>query len=213
MKVTPYNNGIYGATTYLICDEKTKEAALIDCTSSVEEIKNEIKKQKLNLKYILITHGHFDHIYCLSKMKSFFPNVQILMNKEDMPLLENVGAQCSMAGVDDVNVPCIDGFIDDNSKNLKLGDYDIKIISTPGHSRGGTCYLIDKMLFSGDTLFKFSIGRCDLFGGSIEKIEKSIKEKLFVLDDNTFVFPGHGESTTISYEKKYNQYFGSNYNG
>ncbi len=88
---------------------------------------------------------------------------------------------------------------------------EIKIIETPGHSKGGVCYLIKDVLFSGDTLFLDSIGRCDLFGGSIKDIEKSIKEKLFVLDDNITVYPGHGEKTTIGYEKRYNHYFGSNY--
>ena len=211
MKIQPFDNGIFGAITYLIYDENTKEAALVDCTCRPADIQEEIKKNKLNLKYILITHAHFDHVYCLSKMKSMFQNTQILMSKEDLYLLDNIHTQCTMAEVEDITVPCIDGFIDENSKNLKLGELEIKIIQTPGHSKGGVCYLINNVLFSGDTLFKDSIGRCDLFGGSIEEIEKSIKEKLFKLYDNITVYPGHGEQTTIGHEKKYNPYFGEMY--
>ncbi len=210
MEVKAFPNGIFGATTYLIYDKKTLEGAIIDCTSSTDEIENIIKTKKINLKYILITHGHFDHVYCVSKLKTKFPDAQVLMHKLDMPLLGQVETQCNMAGVDTIKVPCIDGLIDEESKNLKLADKELKIIHTKGHSKGGVCYLIENKLFSGDTLFKDSIGRCDLFGGDFKEIEKSIKEKLFKLDEGITVYPGHGEKTTIGYEKKYNPYFGSN---
>jgi len=212
MEIISYPNGIYGATTYLVYDKNSKDAALIDCTSSIDEISNKIKNENLNLKYILITHGHFDHVYCLSKMKEKFPQALIMMHKDDLPLLNQVETQCNMAGVANIQLPCIDGLLDEASKNLNLGGNKIKIIHTKGHSKGGVCYLINNYLFSGDTLFQNSIGRCDLFGGSIEEIEKSIKEKLFTLPDDTIVYPGHGDFTTIKYEKQFNQYFGSNYN-
>ena len=212
MQIIPYDNGIYGATTYLVFDETSKEGFLVDCTSAINEIETEIKKNKINLKYILITHGHFDHVYCLSKIKEKFPKIPIFIHKDDMPLINSIGSQCQMAGIEEIKIPCIDGLLDENSKNLKIGNYEIKIIPTKGHSKGGVCYLIDDILFSGDTLFKNSIGRCDLYGGSLEEIEKSIKEKLFTLDENTIVYPGHGDSTSIGYEKKFNSYFGSNYN-
>ena len=115
-----------------------------------------------------------------------------------------------MAGIENIEIPCVDGLLDENTKNLRLGENEIKVIHTKGHSKGGVCYLIGNILFSGDTLFKGSIGRCDLFGGDFKEIEKSIKEKLFVLDEDTVVYPGHGDKTTISYEKKFNPYFGSN---
>ena len=207
MEIKAYPNGIYGATTYLVSDESSKEAILIDCTSSVDEIEKEIKNKKLNLKYILITHGHFDHCYCLSKMKEKFPLSQILIHKDDVSLLDRIDIQCQMADIPAITLPCVDGLIDENTKNLKLGEYDIKIIHTKGHSKGGVCYLINNILFSGDTLFKDSIGRYDLFGGNYAEIISSIKDKLFTLNDNIKVFPGHGEATTIGYEKKYNPYF------
>jgi len=131
-----------------------------------------------------------------------------LINKEDLALLNQLPNQCSMACVEEIKVPCIDGLIDENSRNLKLGDNEIKVISTPGHTQGGVCYLLNNIIFTGDTLFRESVGRCDLYGGDFNKIEKSIKEKLFKLDNNITVYPGHGESTDISHEKKYNPYFG-----
>ncbi len=207
MQIIPYENGIFGATTYLLYDEKSQDALLIDCTCSVDEIISKIKEKKLNLKYILLTHGHFDHVYCLSKIKEKFPQVISFINKDDLELLNQVETQCLMAGVDQIKVPCVDGLLDENTKNLKIGNTEIKVIKTPGHTKGGVCYLIDNNLFSGDTLFYETIGRCDLFGGSIKDIEKSIKEKLYVLPDNTIVYPGHGEKTTIEHEKRYNAYF------
>lgn len=211
MKVKIFPNGIYGAITYLIYDEISKEGAIIDCTCSIDEIKEIIKKEKINLKYILITHGHFDHTYCLSEAKETFPQTQILIHKDDMVLLENMSMQCQMAEIEDIEIPCVDALLDENSHNLTLGNNEIKIIHTKGHSKGGVCYLINDILFSGDTLFQGSIGRCDLWGGSMSEIEQSIKNKLFILDENTIVYPGHGDKTTIGYEKKYNSYFGSNY--
>ncbi|MBR1616986.1 MBL fold metallo-hydrolase [bacterium] len=211
MKIIPFDNGIYGAITYLVYDEKSKEGVIIDCTSYPKQLKEEIEKNNVNIKYILITHGHFDHVYCLNQIKTKFPNALIMMNKNDLSLLNTLETQCAMAGVENVNLPCIDGLLDENSQNLKIGEYSIKIIHTPGHSKGGMCYLIGDNLFSGDTLFRVSIGRCDLMGGSLQEIEKSIIEKLFELDENIKVYPGHGESTTIGYEKKYNPYFGLNY--
>lgn len=211
IEVKIFPNGIYGAITYLIHDKKTLEGAIVDCTCSVEEIEAEIKKKNIKLKYILITHGHFDHVYCIKKMKEKFKDTPVFMHKDDMPLLNQVGQQCNMVGVEEIQVPCIDGLLDEKSRNLTLGENEIKVIHTKGHSKGGVCYLIDNTLFSGDTLFRSSIGRCDLYGGDFKEIEESIKEKLFVLDENTVVYPGHGDRTTIEYEKKYNPYFGSNY--
>ena len=210
MEIKVFPNGVYGAITYLVYDKTSKEALIVDCTSSVEEIEKIIKEENLNLKYILITHGHFDHVYCVSEMKEKFSTAQVLIHKDDMDLLEQVPMQCEMMGLDGIKVPCIDGLMDENSHNLTLGDKEIKVIHTKGHSKGGVCYLIENVLFSGDTLFKDSIGRCDLYGGSFEEIGQSIKEKLFTLDENIIVYPGHGDETTIGYEKKYNPYFGLN---
>ena len=208
MQIKTFQNGIYGAITYLIYDETSKEGAIVDCTCSIDEIADIVKKENINLKYILITHGHFDHVYCLPEAKKAFPLAQILIHKEDMILLDKIDLQCQMAEIEEIKLPCVDGLLGENSHNLTLGKNEIKVIHTKGHSKGGVCYLINDILFSGDTLFQGSIGRCDLWGGSMTEIEESIKEKLFTLDKNIVVYPGHGDKTTIEYEKKYNPYFG-----
>ena len=207
MQIKVFPNGIYGAITYLIYDEKTKEGALVDCTCSIDEIEEIVKREKINLKYILITHGHFDHVYCISQAKEAFPYAQILVHKDDEVLLDKIGVQCEMAEIEEIKIPCIDGLIGDKTHNLTLGENKIEIIHTKGHSKGGVCYLINNVLFSGDTLFQDSIGRYDLWGGSYEELEESIKEKLFKLDDEITVYPGHGDKTSIGHEKKYNPYF------
>ena len=137
MEIKSYPNGVFGATTYLVYDKESKEGVLIDCTCAVDEILNFIKQQNINLKYILITHGHFDHVYCLAEFKEKFPQIQVLMHKDDMPLLNQVANQCSMTGVEEIKVPCIDALINDDTKNLKIGNSEIKIIHTKGHSKGG----------------------------------------------------------------------------
>lgn len=206
MEIKAFDDGIYGATTYLCYDKTSLDAAIIDCTCSIDEIKAEIKEKKLNLKYILITHGHFDHVYCLKEAKLAFPMTPVLMNENDLELLNQVPIQCSMAGVEGIEVPCIDKFVDETT-DLKLGNTKIQVITTSGHSKGGVCYLIGDVLFSGDTLFLGSIGRYDLFGGSYSEIEQSIRGKLFKLADNIVVYPGHGPKTTIGKEKHSNPYF------
>jgi len=207
MEIKVFPNGIYGATTYLVWDKKSHEAVLIDATSSVNEIQKIVHHEKLNLKYILITHGHFDHVYCISEFKEKFPQAQALIHKDDLVLLNQVPVQCQMMDLPEITVPCIDGLMDEKSHNLKIGDKEIKVIHTKGHSKGGVCYLIENVLFSGDTLFRDSVGRCDLYGGDFNEIGDSIKNKLFILPENTIVYPGHGEETSIGYEKKYNPYF------
>lgn len=207
MDIRIFPNGIYGATTYLVFDEKSKEAVLIDATNAVSEIEEIVNEKKLDIKYILITHGHFDHVYALPEFKKVFPNAMILIHKDDVELIDNIAMQCEMAGLENVTLPCVDGLVSEESRNLKVGEVEIKIIHTKGHSKGGVSYLIGDMLFTGDTLFRASIGRSDLWGGDIKELEFSIRKKLYKLDDSIKVYPGHGDMTTIGYERKYNVYF------
>ena len=107
-------------------------------------------------------------------------------------------------GIEPVEIKSIKNFVNEGDV-FKIGDIEIKAISTPGHTKGGTCYIVGDKLFSGDTLFKGSVGRCDLPEGNFNDIVKSVKEKLFTLPDDTEVFTGHGAKTTIGFEKKYNE--------
>lgn len=187
---------------YLIIDENSKEAALIDCSYYDENILIELKRQNAILKYILLTHGHFDHI---SGLNNFSENVQVLMHFADKEWIEQVNNYLPMLNMPSMKIPRIDKYID-NDDIINLGDLKIKVIHTPGHTQGGVCFYVDGNLFSGDTIFKESVGRCDLPGGDFNQIVKSIEGKIFTLPDNTIIYPGHGKSTTVAWEKVHNSY-------
>lgn len=188
---------------YLVADEKSGEAVLIDATQDLPEIQKAVKDLGVKVKYILLTHGHFDHIWGLNSLKKSL-NAPAVICKDDLVISDNINEFTRLFGLPDSVPPKYDMYIKDGDEIL-LGSYKIKVIHTPGHTEGGVCYLVDGKLFSGDTLFRGSVGRTDLFGGNFGKLSDSIKNKLFKLDDKTEVFPGHGDMTTIGFEKKYNE--------
>ena len=188
---------------YLVADEKSSEAVLIDATQDLPEIQKAVKDLGVKVKYILLTHGHFDHIFGLNSLKKSL-NAPAVICKDDLVISDNINEFTRLFGLPDSVPPKYDMYIKDGDEIL-LGSYKIKVIHTPGHTEGGVCYLVDGKLFSGDTLFRGSVGRTDLFGGNFGKLSDSIKNKLFKLDDKTEVFPGHGDITTIGFEKKYNE--------
>lgn len=188
---------------YLVADEKSGEAVLVDATQDLPEIQKAVKDLGVKVKYILLTHGHFDHILGLNSLKKSL-NAPAVICKDDLVISDNINEFTRLFGLPDSVPPKYDMYIKDGDEIL-LGSYKIKVIHTPGHTEGGVCYLVDGKLFSGDTLFRGSVGRTDLFGGNFGKLSDSIKNKLFKLDDKTEVFPGHGDMTTIGFEKKYNE--------
>ena len=188
---------------YLVADDKSSEAVLIDATQDLPEIQKAVKDLGVKVKYILLTHGHFDHIFGLNSLKKSL-NAPAVICKDDLVISDNINEFTRLFGLPDSVPPKYDMYIKDGDEIL-LGSYKIKVIHTPGHTEGGVCYLVDGKLFSGDTLFRGSVGRTDLFGGNFGKLSDSIKNKLFKLDDKTEVFPGHGDMTTIGFEKKYNE--------
>ena len=205
-----YRAGVFETNNYLLIDEFTKEACLIDCAGDVDLISCDIEEAGAKLKYILLTHGHFDHIAGCNDFKARFPDAKLCIHKDDKVLLDNVTAQCAFFGMPNVKKPVADEFIDEKS-DLRLGNVKvIRVIETPGHTLGGLSFIIDGNLFSGDTLFFEEVGRCDLPGGSFKTLGESIKKKLFTLPDDTSVYPGHGHESTIGHEKEENAYFGRN---
>ena len=189
---------------YLIVDEKTKEAALIDCSSIDDRIDEEIEKQGANLKYILLTHGHFDHIAGI-RPNRFKNNPQIVMHKADLDWLNNANQYLPMFGMPEITIPKVDIFVEDGD-TIQLGSLEIKVLHTPGHTQGGVCYLVDGNLFSGDTIFREAVGRCDLEGGNFNQIVESIEDKIFTLPAKTVIYPGHGNITSVEWEKEHNRF-------
>ena len=190
---------------YLLIDEKTKEAVLIDCTQECEDIENTLKEYNATLKYILLTHGHFDHILGINGFKHKYSDCKVLVHEGDKMLMDKVEEFVKSFGINEAQIQEIDGYVEDN-QIIKFGENEIKVIHTPGHTKGGVCYLIGDKLFSGDTLFYESVGRTDLPDGHFGQIKSSIEERLFKLDDNIQVYAGHGPSTTIGHEKINNKF-------
>lgn len=203
MILKQYIAGPINANNYLVADEKSKEAVLIDCSEHVQKILDDVKELGLKVKYILLTHGHFDHVMGINSMKKEL-GAEVLINQKDEKQIEMTQTILKTFGIFVEKNPEYDKYIDKNTE-LKIGEIPIKIFETPGHTEGGLCYLIEGKLFSGDTLFRNYVGRTDLPGGNYAKLENSIKNVLYKLPDETEVFPGHNEMTTIGYEKKHNE--------
>lgn len=218
MILKKYNKiGSFGTNNYLLINEFSKEAALVDCTGELEQVKKDLADNNANLKYILLTHAHFDHIVACREFLENIKNpdgskVLLCLHKEDEVLLDNIKTQCAFFGLDPVEKPNVDIYIDEETDlNLGIeGSARIETLHTPGHTRGSVCFVIDNKLFSGDTLFYEEIGRCDLPGGDFKQIERSIREKLFGLSPVMEVYPGHGIESNIAHEKEFNCYFGKN---
>lgn len=186
---------------YLIIDEETKEAALIDCSAIDDNIRAELEAYGATLKYILLTHGHFDHIAGIRQN----PDVQVLMHKEDIGWVNNVNNYLPLMGMPPISIPHIDKYIEDN-EIIKLGNLEIKVIHTPGHTQGGVCFYVDGKLFSGDTIFREAVGRCDLEGGDFDQIVESIETRIFTLPPETIIYPGHERMTSVEWEKEHNRF-------
>lgn len=189
---------------YLLIDEATNEAVLIDCTQEDGDIEMVLREHDAKLKFILLTHGHFDHVLGVNYFKNKY-NCQVLLHEADKELVERMPEFARNFGLPPAETQKIDEYIKEDDV-IKFGQNKIKVIHTPGHTQGCVCYLISDDLFSGDTLFYECVGRTDLPGGSFKQIVSSIKEKLFVLDDNIKVYPGHGPTSTIGHEKVNNQF-------
>lgn len=196
--------GIYQANCYIVHDEAVKEAAVIDPGGDFEEIRSYIEANDLKISYIILTHAHGDHIGALQELKSYSKAV-VCIHEGDLDMLKNKRQNLS-AEISGFPVEMAADRLLADGDELKLGETVLKVIHTPGHSRGGICIYCEGHLFSGDTLFACSIGRTDLEGGSFEEIIASIKEKLLVLPEATEVYPGHGPSSTILIEKKRNPF-------
>ena len=195
--------GEYAANCYVLTDDETKTALVIDPGVPSDELNDALLGY--NLKFILLTHGHFDHIFGCKSLKEIYPEAEICIHSDDLLCLSD--NEMNLAG-DFEETPGVtaDRILRDGDI-IDFSDTSIYVLNTPGHSPGSVCYIdkANKTIFSGDTLFCLTVGRTDFARGSFDDMMESVK-KLSGFDDDYTVYPGHNRSTTIGFERKRNRY-------
>jgi hydroxyacylglutathione hydrolase len=204
LKVVRIPAGIYAANCYLVYSESNKEGIIIDPGGDADDIIAEIKNLGLDIKYIILTHGHGDHIAGVREIKEY-TNAPVAIHKDDEHLLKNGKDNLSSIMAMGTVELTADILLDDGDE-ISFGDLNAKILHTPGHTPGGISIKIENSIFTGDTLFAGSVGRTDFEGGSFENIINSIKNKILEYPEDTVVYPGHGPSSTIKTEKATNPF-------
>lgn len=205
MNVTIIPVGMLGTNCYLL-ESKQKNCVIFDPGAQPDKIIAIIEKAGLTPVYILLTHGHHDHIGAVNKLYGRFPGVKVYIGVNDYDMITD--PQKSMAilrgqSANDFLIPQAETLEDGDE--ITVDELTLRVVSTPGHTKGGMCYLCGDLLFAGDTLFRRECGRCDLYGGNYQQMLNSLK-RLSELPGDYTVYPGHGESTILSEERSHNPY-------
>lgn len=204
MNIFRYMTGPIMVNTYLVFDE-TKKGFIVDPGGFSKQLAEKVSEENVEIEYIILTHGHGDHIGGVEDFKRIYKNAQVIAYCEEKPFMESADLNTSVELFGRPITVEVDQYVKDRD-TLKVGDMEMTFAFTPGHTPGGMSIIMKGVVFSGDTLFRASVGRTDFYGGDINKLLKSIRERLFVLPDDTVVLPGHMEETTIKYEKENNPF-------
>ncbi len=196
--------GELGTNCYILGDEEKQQAMVIDPGGDFKIIETHIKKLKLKIRYIVLTHGHIDHIGALSQLKKT-TGAEILIHSKDSAMLRDPHQNLSVFSGDSMVAGRADRLLGEGDV-IEFGTIKLEVLHTPGHTPGGISLLTDKMIFTGDALFCGSIGRTDFPGSSHQQLIGSIKEKLLTKDDDFVIYPGHGPSSTIGQERRNNPF-------
>ena len=196
------------ANCFIVGCKETLEAAVIDPGDEADKILQLVADLDLNVKTIINTHGHFDHVSANKGMHTA-TNAPILIHALDAPMLEQISASAANWGLSAEDSPPPERTINDGD-TITFGQITLKVLHTPGHTPGGVSLFTDGHVFVGDTLFAGSIGRTDFPGGDFATLKSSIQDKLFALGDDVRVYTGHGPETTIGHEKQHNPFVGVN---
>ena len=205
MKIQHSVLGMCATNTYYVYDDETKRGLIVDPADSPDTIIAKADSLSMIPEAILITHGHFDHVLAMNKVREHY-GIKVYAGLTEKQVLHdmamNLTSSFGMGQIFDADIYLKDG------EEFETAGYHIKAIEVPGHTIGGMCYYFDKqgVLFSGDTLFCESVGRSDFSGGSASALCRGIKDKLFILPEHTKVYPGHMDETTIGNEIKYNPF-------
>lgn len=205
LKIETITVGAFAMNSFLLMDPQSNEAIFIDPGGEADKLIKAVESKNLNLKCIINTHCHIDHVAELSIVKKHF-DVPFYIHRGDLSLLDNLKEQGGYFGIHIEGIPEVTSFLEDGD-HIQFGKFKGTILHTPGHSPGSISILIGDHVFVGDVLFLDSIGRTDLPGGDYDQLISTIRTKLFTLNDGTTVYPGHGPNTSIARERQYNPFF------
>lgn len=208
MKIKNLAVGSLMANCYIVSDESTRKAIVIDPGGDAKQIYETLQKDGLEAVAIINTHGHFDHVSGNKELMEL-TNAPLMIHEADAELLNNVAQSARVWGIPAENSPAPNRLLQEGDV-IEFGNTSLKVLHTPGHSPGGIALAGDGVVFVGDTLFRSSIGRTDLPGGNFDILRNSIHNKLFTLPDNTVVYCGHDRATEIGFEKQFNMFVGLN---
>ena len=199
-RIENYNNG---ENTYIVYDEVTKNAFVIDPGCKISDILNSASEDEINIKYIFLTHCHYDHIEYMEDLREK-TSALLVCSKNCANNIKNPSVNLSGAGLGFNIIAKDEEIVLDDGEDFVIDSMTVKCIYTPGHTDCSVCYLVENELFCGDTLFLRNCGRWDLPTGDENTLKKSVREKIYTLDDEITLHPGHGEKTTVGYEKNFN---------
>lgn len=206
MKILYFKTGPISVNTYIVYNEKSLDGFIIDPGGNYKRIKKECSDYGIKLKAQLLTHGHFDHCGACAELQK--EGIPVYIHKDDMEKLNN---SYNLAGMFNIsfNSFTAEKILNEGDK-FTIAEINIEVLHTPGHTSGSVCYIIENNIFSGDTIFKMSIGRTDFPGGDTKTLHKSIRDKIFKLKGDYNLYPGHDEFTTLDYERSNNPMFEEN---
>jgi hydroxyacylglutathione hydrolase len=200
--------GPLAVNCFILGDASAGEGVIIDPGDDAEKVLAAVKRMGIPIRYVINTHGHFDHVGGNRQVLAA-TGAQLLIHREDSSFLSRAADVATMYGLTTENSPPPDRFLEDGMK-ISFGGFTLKVLHTPGHTPGGCCLYLEEQgkVITGDTLFAEGVGRTDFPGSSHEALMEGIRTKLMTLPDSTVAYPGHGPSTTIGHEKRYNPYLG-----
>jgi glyoxylase-like metal-dependent hydrolase (beta-lactamase superfamily II) len=204
VEIAAFVVGPLQSNSYLVIDEASRRAAVIDPGMESEVVLDAVRRRGLCLDAVIVTHGHFDHVYSGALFKAT-TGAEVVMHPKDLPLLAEVPETARFFGIKAPVPPQPDRLVHEGD-TVAVGSLSLRVIETPGHTPGSISLSLDDAVFVGDTLFAGSVGRTDLTGGSLEALLHSIRTKLLALPDRTVVYAGHGPATTIGAERRDNPF-------
>lgn len=199
------NVGPLGNNVYVVYDAASKDALIVDPSFQSEPVRDFLSQEGLHLQYIVNTHGHVDHIWNNRFFKTALPEARLLIHPDDRQMLEELAHSAKRFGLESEPSPPADALLEEG-QTISVGAVELRVLHTPGHTRGGCSFVLDGAVITGDTLFCNTIGRSDLPGGSQPQLLESIRTKLLPLPADTIVYPGHGDFTTIGEEAEHNPF-------